>query len=192
MMKYQTLHSVEELEALYPKKPGAATRRAEVDRITPELRVLIEEAQFIFITTSGRGAIDVSPRGGPSGAIAVQDEQTLLLADLPGNGRIDSMRNLLGDPRAGLLFFVPGLADALCARATVTISTDPQLLQRYEERGRVPASVWVIRVHSLFFQHNKAALRSGLWEPGANIDRALALAEPLKKLVQARADELRR
>jgi predicted pyridoxine 5'-phosphate oxidase superfamily flavin-nucleotide-binding protein len=60
---------------------------------------------------------------GPKGSIArraairlascVRDEKTLLIPDRRGNNRIDSMRNLVRDPRMALLFLIPGVGETI-------------------------------------------------------------------------------
>jgi len=165
-MTYQTIQTLEELEALYPTRPGPAVLAAdaEADRILPEYRTVIERSRFVVITTSGPNGIDVSPRGGEAGFVVVEDEHTLLLPDLSGNNRIDSMRNLLADPRVGLLFMVPGLGESLRAQGTVAIDRSPGLRRRFEDNGKVPHCVWVIRIQSIFVQGPRAAVRGRLWE----------------------------
>ena len=59
-----------------------------------------------MLATSGPGGLDASPRGDPAGFAVVHDERTLLLPERRRNNRIDSLRNIVADPRVGLLFLM--------------------------------------------------------------------------------------
>ncbi len=56
----------------------------------------------------GPGGLDCSPRGDLPGFVRIADDRTLMLPDRRGNNRIDSLRNVLHDPRVALLFIIPG------------------------------------------------------------------------------------
>src|SRR5690606_1276681 len=98
---------IEQLTALFGK-PGEASLKKEVDHIHPLYRPLIEASPFAILATSGPDGLDASPRGDPAGFVQIEDEHTLLLPERRGNNRIDSLRNLLVDPRLAVLFLVPG------------------------------------------------------------------------------------
>ena len=51
---------------------------------------------------------DTSLRGDPPGFVAVLDERTLLIPDRPGNNQVDSLQNIIEQPRVGLPFLIPG------------------------------------------------------------------------------------
>ncbi len=112
-----------------------------------------------------------SPRGDGKGFIVVADEKTLLLPDRRGNNRIDSLRNLLVDPRVALLFLIPGVGETLRVNGRAEISIEPALLQRFAMDGKAPRSVLVIHVETVFFQCSRAVVRADLWNPAKNIDR---------------------
>src|SRR3712207_9505259 len=108
------IRSVEELEALYGK-PVEASIVKEVDRITPHYRSLIEASPFFVLATAGPEGLDCSPRGDRPGFVRIADERTLMLPDRRGNNRVDSLRNIVRDPRAALLFLIPGSGTTLLA-----------------------------------------------------------------------------
>src|SRR3712207_5840903 len=108
------IRTVEELEALYRQPVGASTVK-EVDRITPHYRLLIEASPFFVLATSGPEGLDCSPRGDRPGFVRVADERTLMLPDRRCNNRLDSLRNIVRDPRAALLFLIPGSGTTLRA-----------------------------------------------------------------------------
>jgi len=158
------------LQALYGE-PGQASLAKEVDHIHPHYRAFIEAAPFAVLATSGPGGLDASPRGDPAGFVAVHDERTLVLPDRRGNNRIDSLRNVLADPRVALLFLVPGIGETLRVNGRAEVRIDPDLLERYAVDGKPPRSVLVVRVETVFFQCSRAIVRSGLWDPARQIPR---------------------
>ncbi|HMA15724.1 MAG TPA: pyridoxamine 5'-phosphate oxidase family protein [Kiloniellaceae bacterium] len=161
--------SVEELESLYGQ-PGEASLVKEADRITPQYRRLIEASPFMALATAGPEGLDCSPRGELGGVAHVEDEKTLMLPDRRGNNRIDSLRNVLRDPRVGLLFLIPGSGTTLRVNGRARISADPALLQRFSVDGKPPRSVLVIAVEAVYFQCSRAVLRAELWNPAHHLD----------------------
>lgn len=158
------------LQALYGE-PGEASLKKEVDHVHPHYRAFIEAAPFVALATSGPDGLDVSPRGDPAGFVVVEDEKTLLLPDRRGNNRIDSLRNILAEPRVALLFLVPGVNETLRVNGSARISVDPALLQRFEVDGKQPRSVLIVDVQTVYFQCSRALLRSRLWDPATQIPR---------------------
>lgn len=165
------LTSVEQLEAIFGK-PAEASVRKEARTIHPLYRKFIEASPFVLLATSGPDGLDVSPRGDPPGFIQVADESTLLLPDRRGNNRIDSLRNIVTDPRVALIFLIPGVNESIRVNGRAAISVDPALLARFSVDGQPPRIVLEITVESVFFQCSRAALRSGLWDPARHVARA--------------------
>lgn len=157
----------EELDERYGP-PLAASVTKELDHLTPLHRAYVEASPFVLVASSGPGGLDCSPRGDPAGFVRVADERTLLLPDRRGNNRIDTLRNLVDDPRIGLLFLVPGVGVTLRVNGTAEISTDPDLLASFAmgDRGdKLPATVIVVTTGSVYTQCPKALIRSHLWDP---------------------------
>jgi PPOX class probable FMN-dependent enzyme len=165
------IDNLETLEALYGA-PIAASLAKEADHIHPLYQRLIEASPFAVLATAGPDGLDASPRGDPAGFVRVHDEKTLLLPDRRGNNRIDSLRNILHDPRVALLFLLPGMGEALRVNGRATIHADPGLLESFAIDGKAPRTVLKIAVETVFLQCSRAILRSRLWEPAARIDRA--------------------
>ncbi len=143
----------------------------ETDRITPSYRKLIEAAPFFALASSGPGGLDCSPRGDPAGFVRVQDEKTLLVPDRRGNNRIDTLRNIIHDPRVALLFLIPGCSETLRVMGRASISADPALAQQFLMEGKAPRTVLVVAVEAVFFQCAKAIVRSKLWDASRHVDR---------------------
>ena len=156
--------SLDQLEALYGEV-NTASRVKETDRLTAEYRAFIEGAPFAALATMGPEGLDCSPRGDEPGFVRVRDERTLMLPDRRGNNRIDSLRNVLSDPRVALLFLIPGVGETLRVNGRARISVAPDLLASFEVQGKQPRSVLVIAVETVFFQCSRAIVRSRLWDP---------------------------
>ncbi|MFS0758240.1 pyridoxamine 5'-phosphate oxidase family protein [Noviherbaspirillum sp. 1P10PC] len=165
------IDTLEALEALYGA-PIAASLAKEADHVHPHYRRLIEASPFAVLATAGPGGLDASPRGDPAGFVRVHDEKTLLLPDRRGNNRIDSLSNILHDPRVALLFLLPGMGEALRVNGRASIHADPDLLSGFAIDGKAPRTVLKIVVDTVFFQCARAILRSRLWDPAAHVDRA--------------------
>ncbi len=160
-----------QLESLYADAPYGPALIKEVDRVTPQYRKLIEAAPFVVIATSGAEGLDCSPRGDPPGFVRVIDEKTLIVPDRRGNNRIDSLRNLVRDPRIALLFLIPGVGETMRINGRAKISTDPKLTETFAINGKVPKCVLVVTVETAYFQCTKAIIRSKLWDPASKVDR---------------------
>ena len=163
--------TTEQLEALYSDAPYGPAVFKETDQITPQYRKLIEAAPFVVLATCGPEGLDCSPRGDPPGFVRVVDERTLLIPDRRGNNRIDSLRNLVRDPRVSLLFLIPGVGETMRINGRAKISTDPKLTESFAMNGKVPKCVLVVTVAKAYFQCTKAIIRSKLWDPKSIVDR---------------------
>lgn len=162
-----------ELEALYGT-PGATSLTKETVRLTAEYRRWIAAAPFLAIATSGPGGLDCSPRGDATGQLLhVLDDATIAIPDRRGNNRLDTLRNLVGDPRVALLFLAPGINETLRINGRAVISTDPALIGRFGVGGKMPATVIVVTIGQVYFQCARALVRSRLWDTAAHVDPAL-------------------
>jgi PPOX class probable FMN-dependent enzyme len=164
--------SVEQLEALYTPAPVAASTVKVANRMTPHYRRLIEASPFAALATVGPEGIDCSPRGDQPGFVRVHDDTTLMMPDRRGNNRIDSLRNIVRDPRVAFLFLLPGSGTTFRANGRAHLSIDPDLLASFEVEGKAPRSVIVMRIDELYFQCARAIVRSELWNPARHIDTA--------------------
>jgi hypothetical protein len=160
-----------ELRVLY-KQPTPLAAAKEIGHIDRHCRRFIELSPFVCIGTMGSGgAADVSPRGGEPGFVAVLDESHLAIPDRPGNNRLDSLLNIVGQSSVGLLFFVPGFEDMLRVNGVARITTDATLLSRFVAAEKFPLSVMVIEVRQAQVHCTKAIKRASLWKAASQIDR---------------------
>ena len=163
--------TADQLEQMYGEVYPPA-RVKEIDHINADYRAFIEKAPFVALATSGPGGLDCSPRGDPAGFVRVHDEKTLMLPDRRGNNRIDTLRNLVEDPRIALLFLIPGCGETIRVNGRAQISVDPELGRGFAMEGKLPRSVIVVTVERVYFQCPKAIVRSKLWDPSTRVDRA--------------------
>ena len=175
------LSTADELREIY-RTPGAGAAgksRASIDEASARF---IGRAPLVMLSTSSAaGHCDVSPRGGPPGFVTVLDDTHVAIPDLGGNNRLDSMRNIVENPQAGLLFLVPGLDDTLRINGPATITTAGDVLDRHHPDLRRPKSALVVETRELFVHCAKAFRRSKAWQP--DTWAALADAPDLVEIV---------
>ena len=162
--------TLEALAALYGEPYGPAIVK-EVDHINRHYRKFIEAAPFFVLATCGPEGLDCSPRGDAPGFVRVADEKTLLIPDRRGNNRIDSLRNIVSDPRVALLFLIPGVGETIRVIGRASVSTDPRLTESFIVNGKTPRTVIVVAVERVFYQCTKALVRAKLWDPALHVDR---------------------
>ncbi len=159
------------LEALYGEVNEVSALK-EISYLHPHYAAFIKASPFAVLATAGPFGLDASPRGDPAGFVEIADDRTLLFADRRGNNRIDSLRNILADPRVALLFLVPGIGETLRVNGHADISVDPALLERFTHAGKAPRSVLIVHIDSVFFQCSRALIRSELWNPDRHLERS--------------------
>jgi hypothetical protein len=161
--------TVEQLEAIYGQPNDASTVKV-ADHVTPLYRVLIDNSPFAALATCGPEGMDCSPRGDLPGFVRVHDEKTLMIPDRRGNNRIDSLRNIVRDPRMALLFLIPGSGSTLRVNGHGQVSADPDLQASFKMEGKSPRTVVVMTVGEIYFQCARAIVRSDLWNPDKRVD----------------------
>lgn len=180
------IRTIEELQQIYADVSEASVTK--VTRIlTPEYRRMIEASPFMALATVGPEGLDCSPRGDAGSCVRIQDNATLLLPDWRGNNRIDSLLNIVRDPRVALMFLIPGSTTAMRVNGRAVISVEPSLLESFEMDGRHPRSVTVITIGEVYFQCARAIMRAGLWDPERFVEVA-SLPTPGQLLKAAKAD----
>ena len=159
-----------QLDELFEAPMGNALTK-EIDHVNATYRALIEAAPFFALATSGPDGMDCSPRGDAPGFVRVADEKTVLIPDRRGNNRIDSLRNIVRDPRVALLFLIPGCGETLRINGRAAISTDPALTQSFVVDGKAPRIVLIVTVERIYYQCPKAIVRSKIWDASTWLDR---------------------
>jgi uncharacterized protein len=162
-----TLTAAEELTTLYAR-PLDCVLRKEIDHVDAVGRAFIAASPFLVLATGSSQGLDCSPKGDRPGFVQVEDGgRTLLIPDRRGNNRIDSLKNLMEDPRIGLIFLVPGANETYRVNGRARISADPALRRRFAVDGKEPTTVIVVAVEQAFSHCPKALVRSDLWKAGS-------------------------
>ena len=165
----QYIKSQSELEAIYNALPSQASTAKVAGHITPAYRKLIEHSPFVALATTGPEGLDCSPRGDAGAVVRVLDEKHVAMPDRRGNNRIDSLRNIVADPRLALLFLLPGSGTTVRINGTARLTTDDDLCKSFEMEGKLPRCVIIIQVEAVYFQCARAVIRAGLWDSARHI-----------------------
>jgi uncharacterized protein len=141
------------------------------NKVRHELHELDREwlaaSPFCLVATSDEtGACDVSPKGDPPGQLAyVIDDNTIALAERPGNRRADGYKNVLANPHVGLIFLIPGRGDTLRINGRARLVSDAPFFDDMIIKGNRPILAVVVDIDEIFHHCAKAFLRSQLWRP---------------------------
>lgn len=160
-----------DLRSAFSATHELATKKC-LNHIDAHSRAFIERSPFVCIgTQSEAGSADVSPRGDPTGFVKILDEKTLLIPDRPGNNRLDTMTNILSNPKIGLLFLVPGFDDTMRVNGNAQLTRDPDLLSLMAVNERIPKIAIAVHVEEVFIHCAKALKRSKIWDHEQHQDR---------------------
>lgn len=165
----------DQLRALYAAPAERAVRK-ELDRLDVHCQRFVALSPLCVIASggdAGRSLLDASPRGGPPGFVHVADDRHLLLPDAGGNNRLDTLTNLLHDPRVALLFFVPGVDETLRVNGTARLRDEAAYLERFTGERQLPKLVIEVQVREAYLHCAKALMRSRLWHADAQVQRSV-------------------
>ena len=165
------LTTPEQLEAVYGAPPERSLWK-EIDHLSDDYRAFVEASPLVMLASVGPGGMDCSPKGDAPGFVQVMDRRTVAVPDRPGNNRIDNLRNIVADGRVSLLFIVPGIGEMLRINGRAVVSVDGALLDRFTVNGKLPRSVIVVTIESVYFHCAKAVARSKLWDASRHMPRS--------------------
>ena len=171
------------LEGLYGN-PGAPALRKVARRLTPLYRKWITASRLCILSTVGPEGVDGSPRGDDGPVVQELDPGTLALPDWRGNNRLDSLRNIVRDPRASLMFVVPGSNNVVRVNGAARLTADETLRSRFEKHGKYPATVIVIEISEIYTQCARALMRAGTWAAGDESAALPSVGEILAEMTQ--------
>lgn len=157
-------------------------------RLTPLYRDWIMASRFCVLSTVGPEGVDGSPRGDDGPVVTELDPGTLAMADWRGNNRLDSLRNIVRNGRVALMFMVPGSATIVRVNGQAHLTTDADLLRRFEVKGRQPRSVIVIEIAEIYTQCARAVLRAELWSSGDQSGDLPSAGDILSQMTQGEID----
>lgn len=172
------INSLDDLEALYGE-PGAPSLRKVARRMTPLYRTWIMASRLCVLSTVGPEGTDGTPRGDDGPCVLELDPGTLALPDWRGNNRIDSLRNIVRDPRVSLMFFVPGSNNVVRLNGQARVTADEGLRTRFDRNGKQPATVLVIAIDEIYSQCARALMRAGTWSSGDQSEGLPSMGEIL-------------
>ncbi|MHA3916023.1 pyridoxamine 5'-phosphate oxidase family protein [Halovulum sp. GXIMD14793] len=163
------IEDIKGLKAIYGQ-PSLSSTAKVTDRLTPQYRDWIHASPFCAMATVGPEGTDCSPRGDDGPVVSVVDDRTLALPDRRGNNRIDTLRNIVRDPRISLMFLIPGSGTVMRVNGQAKITADAEVLARYETRGALPRTVTFVSIDEIYFQCARAVMRAKLWHGGLGVD----------------------
>jgi PPOX class probable FMN-dependent enzyme len=166
------------LEALYGT-PGKASLIKVAPQLSPLYRKWIMASRLCVLSTVGPDGTDGSPRGDDGPVVQELDAKTLLLPDWRGNNRIDTLRNIVADGRISLMFMIAGSTNVIRVNGAAVVSVDPDLIARFDQKGRQPRSVIVITIAEIYSQCARALMRAGVWSSGDQSARLPSIGELL-------------
>ena len=183
MAQYATTEA--ELTALYGPHDTPVATIKEIDHISDHYRMFIDLSPFIVVATTGPEGTDCTPRGDAAGFVRVADRQTVMIPDRRGNNRIDTLRNIVRDPRISLLFLIPGIGRTLRINGRASIRIDAEICATFMVEGKVPRSVIVVTAERVYTQCPRALIRSRLWDSAQHLDeKALPSHGTMMKAIQ--------
>jgi uncharacterized protein len=159
------IETEEELRALIGT-PSELVKRKTINHLDHHCKNFISKSPFLVISTADKsGSCDVSPRGDLPGFVLVLNENYLVIPERPGNKRMDTMLNILSNPKIGLQFLIPGLGETLRVNGKACLVKDSELLEQMTAKGKTPLIGIGVEVEECYMHCAKALIRSGLWEP---------------------------
>jgi len=180
----------EQLREFYDAPMEAAVRK-DIGHIDELCARLIAASPMLFVATfSAEGHADVSPRGGQPGFVTVLDEHHLAIPDATGNRRLDTLENVVGSGRVGLIFLIPGRNTTLRMNGHAAVSAAPELLERVTPVGKPPKTAIVVKAEEVYTHCPKAFVRSKLWDPESWPDPAALPTSAEVSLAHQRNPEL--
>ena len=157
--------TTEQLAELY-RRPSDVVMNKDTHRIDEGVMSFLERSTFVLVgTSSADGKLDVSPRGGPAGFVKAIDDHRLVIPDMNGNNRLDTIRNIVENPEIALLFLVPGLGETLRLNGRACITTDDEILDLFTDELRRPKSAIGVNLEEAYLHCAKSFRRGGIWDP---------------------------
>ena len=166
------ISSIEQLETLYNRPVSQRSLWKEIDFLSDHYRQFIEASPFLILATYGDKGVDCSPRGDPPGFVRIVSQNCIQIPDRRGNNRLDSLRNIINNPKVGIIFLVPNSGETIRVRGQAEILIEPELCESFSIKGKPASSVLSVNVEKAYYQCQKAIARSRLWDSSSYIDRA--------------------
>ena len=167
------IDTIDQLREMYVAPKERALRK-QITALDIHCRRFIALSPFVVVASASRSlTMDASPRGGPPGFVKTPDKHTLLIPDAPGNNRLDTLDNIIGTGKVGLLFMIPGVDETLRVNGDARLSSAAERIALFADDKRQPKLVIEVSVTEAYLHCAKALLRSRLWEPAAQVERSV-------------------
>ncbi|MBN4047577.1 pyridoxamine 5'-phosphate oxidase family protein [Acidimicrobiaceae bacterium AH-315-P05] len=185
----EVVGTVADLRALY-REPSAVVQAKSTRQLDGPSRGFVARSTFVLVgTTDGHGGTaDVSPRGGPPGFVKVIDDQRIVIPDLNGNNRIDTLANIIDSPQVGLLLLVPGNGETLRINGRAVVTVADEVLDLFDSEFRRPRTAIGIEIDEVFLHCAKSIRRGGLWQPDTWNEAPISAGEILVAALGDEAD----
>lgn len=163
--------------------PHPAAAKKVKDHLEPYLQAFIRRSPFVVLASSSAdGDCDASPKGGRPGFIKVVDERTLLIPDVGGNRLFQSFQNFESNPKAGLVFMIPGMEVTVRVNGRVRLVEPAELevmalepeVQWSDENSRLIQGL-LLTVDEAYFHCPRSFKFADLWN-AATIEANAALS----------------
>jgi len=163
---FEEVESAAELRKLLGEPNQRAVNRARPRLHAYDRQWLTVSTYCVLATSDTSGRCTASGRGDPAGHLFhIIDDETIALAERPGNKRGDSLLNVLSNPRIGIISLVPGSTSVLLVNGRARVLRDAPFFDDMTVRGRRPILALLIEIEEVTYNCPKALLRSGLWQP---------------------------
>ena len=154
------------------------------DHLEPWVQAFIAQSPFAVLSScDAQGNCDASPKGGRPGFIKVIDERTLLMPDIGGNRLFQSFSNFESNPKAGLLFMIPGMDVTVRVNGRINVlsaddlaekNLQPELFMTDDNSAVIQATT--LSVDEAYFHCPRSFKFARLWdtkEIAANTNRSI-------------------
>lgn len=167
------IDSRETLRALYPPVKERSLKK-QIGHLDKHCLRFVGLSPFVVLASGSKeGMFDASPRGGKPGFVKAPDSATLLIPDAPGNNRLDTLENIIGSGRIGLLFLIPGVDETLRVNGRACLRDEMSLIEKFRNEKRIPKLVIEVKVEDVYLHCAKALMRSKLWSAESLVERTV-------------------
>jgi len=147
----------------------------------------IRNSPFVCLASAATdGQPNVSPKGDVPGFVHILDSKTLVIPDRPGNNKVETFENLIGNPKIAMIFFIPGIKESLRVHGVAKIVRGSDMLELGKVGKKLPPSALVVSVTKAYMHCGKAFIRSRLWAPESHV--ADGIIAPFSQVVKEQAN----
>ncbi len=150
--------------------PAERTRGKVRPYMEAWIQDFIRQSPFCVVATSNSdGDCDASPKGGKPGFVKVLNDKQLFIPDVAGNKLFHGYQNIESNPKAGLVFFIPGHNSTVRVNGTVKVIDASELrdvrveVHNPDERAKVLQGL-LLDVNEAYSHCPRALRFANLWD----------------------------